>query len=55
MGEMISGHLRNSPPIFLETHHGSVRVKSTAKDGTTFTVEMPNDTWPFQEEINKVA
>ena len=36
-----------------ETHGGSVRVKSSAADGTTFTIELPNDARPFEQAINK--
>lgn len=38
-----------------ETHHGSVWVDSDIKAGTTFTIELPNDARPYQDEINKAG
>ena len=38
-----------------ETHHGSVRVDSEIEAGTTFTIELPNDARPYQDEINKAG
>ncbi|MFW7379293.1 MAG: sensor histidine kinase [Oligoflexus sp.] len=37
-----------------KSHGGEVSLKSNAKDGTIFTVTIPNDSRPFQQETNLI-
>jgi signal transduction histidine kinase len=36
----------------VEAHHGSVHVESNEEEGTTFTIELPNDSSKFKGRLN---